>query len=61
MEGLPGDANCDGQVTAADITAIVMMWGQAPNPACPLADFNPDGVIDETDLDAVILFQFIVF
>lgn len=61
VEGLPGDADCDGQLTAADITAIVMTLGQAPNPSCPLADFNQDGIVDETDLEAAILFEFIVF
>jgi len=61
VEGLPGDADCDGRLTAADITRIVMMLGQAPDPACTLADFNEDGVIDQTDLDAAILFEFIVF
>jgi len=61
IEGLPGDADCDGRLTAADITRIVMMLGQAPDPSCTLADFNQDGVIDETDLQAAILFEFIVF
>jgi len=38
-----------------------MMLGQPPNPACSLADFNQDGIVDETDLQAAILFEFIVF
>ncbi len=57
---MPGDGNCDGRLAAADFTAIVTMLGQ-PATGCGLADFNQDGVVDDTDLAAAILFEFIVF
>lgn len=60
VEGPPGDGNCDRRVTAADLTSIVMMLGDAAG-ACPLADFNQDGMVDDTDLDAAIVFEFIAF
>jgi len=37
------------------------MFGQAPDPTCPLADANQDGIVDAADLDLAALFQFIVF
>jgi cysteine-rich repeat protein len=61
IEGIPGDANCDGQITAADFTLIVTLVGQTPDPLCPLADANQDGVIDAADLELATLFEFIVF
>ncbi|HVO26745.1 MAG TPA: DUF4215 domain-containing protein [Candidatus Margulisiibacteriota bacterium] len=61
VEGIPGDGNCDGQITAADFTIIITMFGQAPDPTCPLADANQDGIVDAADLDLAALFQFIVF
>ena len=61
IEGIPGDADCDGRLTAADVTAIVKQLGQAPDPSCPLADFNQDGVVDATDLANTIRFAFILF
>jgi cysteine-rich repeat protein len=61
FEGIPGDANCDGQVTAADFTVIVMMAGRAPDPLCPLADANGDGIVDAADLELATVFEFIVF
>ncbi len=60
VEGLPGDGNCDHRLSAADITSIVMMLGETDG-ACPLADFNQDGVVDDADLDAAIVFEFIAF
>lgn len=61
MEGFPGDGNCDDRLTAADLTAIVEIMGPVADDSCRLADFNQDGVIDQTDLDAAIVFEFIVF
>ncbi len=61
VNGVPGDGNCDGGVTAADVTALVVRMGQSPDGSCPVADFNQDGVIDTLDLDATILFEFLVF
>jgi hypothetical protein len=48
-----GDANCDGRLSAADLTVLVMFLdGGAPD-ACSLADANCDGGIDERDLAVV--------
>ncbi len=38
-----------------------MVLGHPPSASCPLADFNQDGVVDDTDLNATILFEFIAF
>jgi hypothetical protein len=59
--GLPTDANCDSRLSAADLTAIVSMLGHPPNPACPFADFNQDGIVDEQDLQTAIVLEFIAF
>jgi hypothetical protein len=59
VEGPPGDGNCDGQLTAADLTAIVTLMGPVRPGVCPLADFNQDGVVDETDLANTIALEFI--
>jgi YVTN family beta-propeller protein len=56
--GLPGDGNCDGRRTAADLTAVATILGNPPHPSCPLADFNQDGVVDEEDLANTITFEF---
>lgn len=61
VPGLPIDGNCDNRLSAADFTAIVTMMGPVTPNSCLLADFNQDGVIDETDLDAAIVFEFIAF
>lgn len=56
--GIPADGNCDNQLSAADLTAIVMQMGQEPA-ACRAADFNQDGVVSATDLAAAIRLVFI--
>ncbi len=49
-----GDANCDGQVSVADLTTVVaLMRSGAPGP-CGAADVNQDGVVDSDDVGAVI-------
>ena len=60
IEGVPGDGNCDGQLTAADFTVIVQMMGRTPDPLCPFADVNSDGTVDTTDLDLATLLEFLV-
>jgi len=50
----PGDANCDLRVTAADLTALAILIGDRMAPACPTADANDDGVVDEPDVPAAI-------
>ena len=59
--GQPADANCDGRLSAADFTAIVTMLGRPPDASCLLADFNQDGIVDEQDLQAAIVLEFIAF
>jgi DNA-binding beta-propeller fold protein YncE len=44
----PGDANCDGTVTAADLPAVLKSL-YANNVSCG-ADANGDGVVDATDI-----------
>jgi len=45
-----GDLNNDGAVTATDLTAIVLNWGQCPvDGVCPW-DLSGDGVVDVQDL-----------
>ena len=61
VPGLPGDGNCDGRLSAADLSAIVMVLGASPGSACPLADFNQDGIVDATDLADTTLVEFINF
>jgi hypothetical protein len=59
--GVPGDGNCDGQVTAADLPALVALVGQDLTGACRMADFDGNGTIDDDDFAATILFEFFVF
>jgi hypothetical protein len=46
-----GDANCDGHRSASDLLAIVDAIAAGGEPACPGADVNGDGVVDEADLE----------
>ncbi len=48
----PGDVNCDGSVTASDISALfayVMNAGSLSEQALANADLNCDGLVDSTD------------
>ncbi len=50
LSALPAaDANCDGQRTAADLTAIVQQLGSPADPACSGADVNFDESIRAAD------------
>jgi len=50
----PGDANCDGTVSAADISSLVaLLEGIAPL-VCGGVDANQNGMLDEGDLPATI-------
>ena len=55
---LLGDANCDGQVNAADLPAEVALVGQHEALPCG-ADLNGDLIVDEQDLSllADVLFR----
>ena len=49
-EMLPGDANCDGRLDAADLAAVVhAVFVGSP---CPGADVNGDGQITAADIPA---------
>jgi hypothetical protein len=50
---IPGDANCDGMVSTADLAAVTGNWGMTGNLLWSDGDFNGDGVIGTADLAAV--------
>jgi len=50
---LLGDANCDGSLRAADLTALVMAVATNDGGACG-ADADASGVVDEADLAATV-------
>jgi len=57
--GCPGDLNCDGEITYADIDLFVTaLSGQAnwPYPECPWinADLNSDGDVTYADIDPFV-------
>jgi hypothetical protein len=49
---VPGDANCDGEIDADDVTAVVAAIFEGTS--CPGADANEDGRTTAADLTAVI-------
>jgi len=48
-----GDANCDGVVSAADLTAVSALQGPASDAPCARADVDGSGAIDATDAGLV--------
>lgn len=50
----PGDANCDGVVTAADLPGLVQSLASNPTDGCGAVDTNRDGVVSEADLSNTI-------
>lgn len=55
IPGAPGDANCDGSVTAADLPALLPLLASPGMPlSCSGADANGDGTLDANDVDATI-------
>ena len=49
---LKGDANCDEQVNAADVAAVITtIFGEANT--CPTVDVNSDGVVSAADITGV--------
>ena len=51
---VPGDANNDGKVDAADLNILALSWQQSVAPSSG-ADFNGDGFIDAADLNELAL------
>jgi len=49
---IPADANCDGRISAADVSAVVKRLGNTP--VCG-TDANLDGRVDAADIDLTIL------
>lgn len=50
----PGDANCDGAVSAADLTRAVTLLIAETRSDCGHEDADENDVVDERDLDATI-------
>jgi len=55
--GFPGDANCDGIISAADLVAAATAIESALGPVCG-ADANGDGGVDAADVDATVALIF---
>lgn len=51
----PGDANGDGCVDDADLTAVILDFGFPPSGANGDTDFNDDGIVDDADITIVIM------
>ncbi len=50
----PGDANCDGALTAADPTSIVQIIGTGVRAACLLDDADGNGLVEPVDIVVII-------
>ncbi len=48
-----GDANCDGRITAADLTVLAILISARDRAPCRLDDINGDGVLDAHDIFGV--------
>lgn len=55
--GFPGDANCDGIVSAADLTAIALALESGAPPACG-QDADQDGDLDADDVARILALIF---
>jgi hypothetical protein len=51
--GCEGDANHDGDITFADITAVLQAYGSSPGPG-GFGDANSDGVVTFADITSVL-------
>ena len=49
-----GDANCDARVTAADVTAVVVLLPGGVPGACDGADANGNGGVTAVDIPVVV-------
>src|SRR5262249_31830519 len=52
--GSPGDANCDQDISAADLPALLKLLATGALGSCGLADANRDGSVDEDDIGVII-------
>lgn len=50
----PGDANCDGRVTAADLSGLIQSRGSKPTDGCGVVDTNRDGVVNDVDVSNTV-------
>ena len=50
----PGDANCDGTVSAADVSSLVALFEGIAPLVCGGVDANQNGMLDDGDLPATI-------
>ncbi len=50
---VPGDADLDGDVDAADLNALGSNWRSAENPQWQHGNFNSDNIVDAQDLNAI--------
>ena len=54
----PGDANCDGRISAADLTALTMNIVNGTHAPCGLDDVNRDSQVDSDDIAALVAVLF---
>lgn len=50
----PGDVNCDGHVSAADVVMLVRLIPTGDQGPCGLADVNQDTAVTSEDIDATV-------
>lgn len=50
----PGDANCDGRVSAADLAGLVVSVGPTTEATCGAVDFDRNGTVDTSDVLATV-------
>lgn len=50
----PGDANCDGAVSAADVSGLVAALGPATPASCGAVDLDRNGQVDASDIAATV-------
>jgi hypothetical protein len=50
----PGDANCDGRATAADVSGLIQLLASNPTDGCGVVDTNRDGVVDKVDVSRTL-------
>jgi len=51
---VPGDADCDHEVSAADVPALLQLLATGAFGPCGRADANQDGKVSTADIPALI-------